>query len=233
MTIVCPTGSYGEIGMKVEYKAKSTYRGDVAQDYDDKRFSNSFGRWIDWRERLAVTRAMERIPAGSSVLDIPCGTGRITQHLLDLGYKVSGADISQDMMGIAQEKIGTHPNFARFHQVDAEDTKLPAASFDCITSVRLMGHLPREVKVRVVKEMSRLSRGHLVIAFYVTSRLRSVKWFLKYGKSQSQNSSWYPITESDLSRLFQECGLKIILRNPAFLISDAITFLLRKDTAGA
>jgi ubiquinone/menaquinone biosynthesis C-methylase UbiE len=219
--------------MKEEYKAKSTYRGDVAQDYDNKRFSNWFGRWIDSRERLTVTRAMERIAAGSSVLDIPCGTGRITKHLLDLGYKVSGADISQDMMEIAGEKIGTHPNFAGFHQVDAENTKLPAASFDCITSIRLMGHLPREVKVRVVNEMSRLSRGHLAIAFYVTSPLRSVKWFLKYGKFQSQNPTWYPITESDLGRLFEECGLEIVLRKPAFLVSDAITFLLRKKTAGA
>ncbi len=219
--------------MKEEYKAKSTYRGGVAQDYDNKRFSHFFGRWIDSRERLSVTRAMERIPAGSSVLDIPCGTGRITEHLLDLGYKVSGADISQDMMGIARERIGTHPNFVGFHQVDAEDTKLPAASFDCITSIRLMGHLPREVKVRVVKEMSRLSRGHLVIAFYVTSLLRSVKWLLKYGKLQSQNPTWYPITESDLSRLFEECGLEVVLRKPAFLVSDAITFLLRKKTARA
>ncbi len=219
--------------MTEEYKAKTTYKGDVAQDYDNKRFSNSFGRWIDWRERLSVTRAMKGIPAGSSVLDMPCGTGRITEHLLDLGYEVSGADISQDMMKIAREKIGTHPNLKGLHRVDAEDTKLPAESFDCVTSVRLMGHLPREVKVRVVREMSRLSRKHLVIAFYVTSGLRSMKWFLKYGKLQSRNPTWYPITERDLGRLFEECGLSVEMRLPAFLVSDAITFLLRKKAAGA
>jgi ubiquinone/menaquinone biosynthesis C-methylase UbiE len=218
--------------MKQEYKAKSTYSGDVALDYDDKRFSKRFGRWIDKREKLSVTRAIARIPAGSSFLDMPCGTGRITEHLLCLGYRVSGADISRDMIELGRPKLEKHPNFAGFHVVDAEDTRLPAASFDCVTSIRLMGHLPREVKVRILKEMSRISREYLVIAFYETSFLRSVKWFLKYGSLQSSNLTWHPITDSDLRRLLEECGLEVVAREPAFIVSDTITYLLRKKTAG-
>jgi hypothetical protein len=95
-----------------------------------------------------------------------------------------------------------------------------------------MGHLPRDVKVRVLKEMSRISREHLVIAFYETSFLRSVKWFLKYGSLQSSNRTWFPITDGDLRSLLEECGLEVVARQPAFIVSDAITYLLRKKTAG-
>jgi ubiquinone/menaquinone biosynthesis C-methylase UbiE len=215
-----------------EYRAKATYSGEVARDYDKKRFSKRFGRWIDKREKLSVTRALGRIPAGSSLLDMPCGTGRITEHLLNLGYKVSGADISRDMIELGRAKLEKYANFAGFHVVDAEDTKLPAASFDCVTSIRLMGHLPRDVKVRILKEMSRISREYLVIAFYETNFLRSLKWFLRYGSLQSSNRSWYPITHSDLRRLLEECGLEVVAREPAFIVSDAITYLLRKKTVG-
>ena len=219
----------GAIGMAdQQYRAKSTYSGAVAQGYDDKRFSTSFGRWIDSKEKLSVTRAMEGIPKGSSVLDMPCGNGRITEHLLELDYVVTGADISQDMIDHAPARIAQHQRFAGYKLADAENTKLPPASYDCVSSIRFMGHLPRDVKVRVLNEMARVSRKHLVIAFYMTSFARSVKWLLKYRSLQSRNTTWYPITESDLARLFEECGLEVVKREPAFLVSDAITFQLRK-----
>jgi ubiquinone/menaquinone biosynthesis C-methylase UbiE len=218
----------GAASMVQRYKAKSTYSGKVAQGYDDKRFKSAFGRWIDAKEKLSVTRAMKGVPKGASVLDMPCGNGRITEHLLGLDYVVTGADISQDMINLAPPRIASHPRFAGYKLVDAEDTKLPAESYDCITSIRFMGHLPRDVKVRVLKEMARVSRKHLVVAFYLTSFARSVKWFLKYGQPQSRNTTWYPITASDLDRLLEECGLEVVKREPAFVVSDSITFLLRK-----
>jgi hypothetical protein len=32
--------------------------------------------------------------------------------------------------------------------------------------------------------------------------------------------------------LLEECGLEVVAREPAFIVSDAITYLLRKKTVG-
>lgn len=41
------------------------------------------------------------------ILDIGCGTGRILKHLLENGFdEVVGMDLSSDMLGIAQKKLG-------------------------------------------------------------------------------------------------------------------------------
>ncbi len=40
----------------------------------------------------------ERIPAGSSVLDLGCGTGRIAEPLSELGHQVTAVDNSPDML---------------------------------------------------------------------------------------------------------------------------------------
>jgi methionine biosynthesis protein MetW len=52
------------------------------------------------RFRLIV----DRIPAGSSVLDIACGTGTILKKLQDKGCRVSGIDIAPGAIRLARAK---------------------------------------------------------------------------------------------------------------------------------
>ncbi|MDY6846281.1 MAG: class I SAM-dependent methyltransferase [Chloroflexota bacterium] len=44
------------------------------------------------------------IPPQSNILDLCCGTGRHSMRLAELGYKVTGLDISSDFLKIAVEK---------------------------------------------------------------------------------------------------------------------------------
>ena len=43
------------------------------------------------------------IPAGSSVLELGCGTGRITRQLIRLGYRVTAVDESAEMLAHVRE----------------------------------------------------------------------------------------------------------------------------------
>jgi SAM-dependent methyltransferase len=45
--------------------------------------------------------AHEAIPAGSGVLELGCGTGRILRRLAELGHSVVGVDESPDMLAYA------------------------------------------------------------------------------------------------------------------------------------
>src|SRR5208282_6689677 len=79
----------------------------VARAYDRERFTGVVGRTFDALEKRTIrklVRAAQRTIPAPTVLDCPCGTGRITRCLLDEGLQVVGGDISAAMLEVAQEK---------------------------------------------------------------------------------------------------------------------------------
>jgi len=82
---------------------------DTAPDWWREFF---FGPWTELhgsiresgeREADAVVRMLD-LPSGSSLLDVPCGRGRIALDLAARGYRLSGIDIHPGAVGIAQEE---------------------------------------------------------------------------------------------------------------------------------
>src|SRR5204863_7675924 len=55
------------------------------------------GRSKDRLEKACITRALADVPKGALILDLPCGTGRITTQLLGLGVRVGAAGYSVRM----------------------------------------------------------------------------------------------------------------------------------------
>src|SRR5262245_4449348 len=66
-------------------------------------------------EERCVHDALSELPPGSSVLDLPCGTGRLTLGLLSRGFRVTGADNSPHMIAVARTQHGSQ---AAFHVED-------------------------------------------------------------------------------------------------------------------
>jgi len=58
-----------------------------------------------------LVRLMD-IKKGELVLDLACGQGFFSRELFKLGAKVTGVDISKELIGLA-EKIGKEPSFAK------------------------------------------------------------------------------------------------------------------------
>lgn len=69
---------------------------------------------------------LKLIPKGSRVLDIGCGSGRITKFLTDHDLNVVGIDISRNMLKLAEEKT---PD-AEFLKQDMRKLDFPKESFD-------------------------------------------------------------------------------------------------------
>lgn len=70
------------------------------------------------------------------VLDVGCGPGRHSKRLLAKGARVTGIDISDEMVNIAREYCAGR---GRFFQSDFEQAEFEAASFDLIiASLTLM-----------------------------------------------------------------------------------------------
>ncbi len=70
--------------------------------------------------------------AGTDILEIGCGTGRITVPLLEAGFRVTGIDLSADALAMAQQKIDAENvgGQAALVQADMRDFNLPRTDFD-------------------------------------------------------------------------------------------------------
>jgi ubiquinone/menaquinone biosynthesis C-methylase UbiE len=98
-----------------------------------------------WREAFNKT-----IPSGAVyVLDVGCGTGELSFLMAEMGYRVTGLDLSQKMLNKARAKAGASGLDIRFETGDAESPPFEINSFDCIFARHLLWTLPHPQKALV------------------------------------------------------------------------------------
>lgn len=105
----------------------------------------------------------KHLPKNSSVLDIGCGSGiPIDQFLLEKGFKVTGIDISDEQIKLAQQNI---PN-GHYYVRDMTEIDFPANSFDAIVSFYAIFHIPREEHLPLLKKLYQVLKpnGYLLIS---------------------------------------------------------------------
>ena len=73
----------------------------VSSVYDQINAEIDYSAWADFIEKC-FDRYLEKRP--ELVLDLACGTGRMTFELHRRGYDMIGADLSEDMLSEAYEK---------------------------------------------------------------------------------------------------------------------------------
>ncbi|MFI6654482.1 class I SAM-dependent methyltransferase [Streptomyces sp. NPDC050523] len=80
-----------------------------------------------------------RIPVGSAVLDLGCGSGvPVARTLVEAGHQVTGVDISEVQIRRAQERVPQ----AQFIRSDATAVTFEPASFDAVVSLYALIHIP-------------------------------------------------------------------------------------------
>ncbi|MFC6724656.1 class I SAM-dependent methyltransferase [Halobium palmae] len=162
-------------------KGKEWYQADdVAQEYDDKRFSDG-GRHIDRRERQAVLEALSPVD-GKNVLEIACGTGRFTVMLAERGAEIVGLDISGPMLVQGRDKASEAGvgDAVEFMRGDAGRLPFPDDHFDAVFAMRFF-HLA-DPPVKFLTEMARVSKDVVFFDTFNRFSSRSVyNWLLPMG----------------------------------------------------
>jgi len=139
---------------------------------------NWFEQGYIWKD-LRFLRA--RMPAGSSVLDLGCGTGNLFLKLLGLGFTMRGVDISPDMAGILEQKIPPQAK-DRAKVIVANVDEFIAdcgQEFDCIVMSSVLHHLPDYI--RTLEQALKLLKpgGWLYITHEPTREALAVDPFLR------------------------------------------------------
>lgn len=111
------------------------YFADTAEDYDSW-YETRAGAFAD---RVETELAFALLPPepGQKVLDAGCGTGNFTFKLARSGCRVTGVDVSEEMLDIARDKLTDFPHAHRvnFRCMDFRDLQFPPGSFDRIYSM--------------------------------------------------------------------------------------------------
>jgi len=134
------------------------YRGSVAREYESKRFDP---KWL--AEQRTAEEMLQRIPSGSSALDVPVGTGRLIPILVKRGLLITGVDASPDMLEEARhcaESVGASVQLLRG---DIRELPFPINSFDVVTCLRFLNWIEMEGVRKVVAELSRVSCDKLIV----------------------------------------------------------------------
>lgn len=127
----------------------------VAPTYD--RLNRIMTAGLDRRWRRRAVRELSTSNFQLSILDVACGTGDLTLDLLRRGHRVTGVDLSEQMLALARRKAEA----ARFQLADAEALPFADASFDAVTcafGIRNFVHLEKglDEMLRVLKPGGRL-----------------------------------------------------------------------------
>jgi len=135
----------------------------VARDYDALRETGWLRRRREAMQRKLLVRGLDGLPLGSTVLDVPCGTGRFTPWLAELGYRALGADLSRDMLGEAQRKLVGVEGCLGLLAADAARLPFADDGLDAALVVRFLHLVEDSERVPLFRELARVVRQRVVL----------------------------------------------------------------------
>lgn len=202
---------------------------DVAAAYDAVRFSSIPGRIFNRWEQHVISKCFRGIPNGSLIVDLPCGTGRLAERLLELGYRVHGVDISDEMLKFARARLSRFgPAFTTqvgdARQIGAET--IPCSAMLC---ARVLMHFPLSEQVIFLSGVAKFDGKTIVINHSLDSLYQRVRRMLKRTLG-FQAPANYPINNRNLRVLLRNSGLREIKRFRLWsLVSEAIYIVAEKQ----
>ena len=172
------------------------------------------GRWsrLVAREFLAWLR----VPPGSRWLDVGCGTGALTETVLEVALPtgVRGVDPSEGYVAFAREQV-RDPR-ARFIVGDAQALPCETGAYDAAVSGLVLNFVPRPA--RAVAEMEQAARPGGTVAAYVwdyAGEMQLMRNFwdaavaLDPGALHLDEGRRFPLCRpGPLAQLFRDAGLK-------------------------
>jgi ubiquinone/menaquinone biosynthesis C-methylase UbiE len=167
---------------------------------------------LRWRTYIVNTLTFlhnwEQIDSQAKILDIACGTGEFERLLLDKNptQKITGIDISANMLSVAREKYQTYPNI-EFHKASVHSLPFDNNCFDVVVSANAF-HYFDEPQVALA-EMKRVLKpnGKIVILDWNKDYLmcKIFDWALQIFDPAYQQC----YTEAELHQLLVAADFKI------------------------
>ncbi len=178
-----------------------------------KSYERYIGRW----SRLVAKEFVTWLdaPAGGQWLDVGCGTGVLSQTVLQLAEpaRVKGVDRSDGFLNLAREQV--LDDRVQFEIGDAQTLADDSGIFDAVVSGLMLNFIPRPD--RAFAEMTRVTRRGGLVAVYVwdyAGGMQLIRHFfdaavaLDPSAEEHDEGPRFPLCHPDaLRQLFESVGL--------------------------
>jgi ubiquinone/menaquinone biosynthesis C-methylase UbiE len=102
-----------------------------------------------------MARDLPALPSGSRVLELGCGSGKTFFALLGRGAEVVGIDFSAPAVSLAASLAAREDN-GHVAIADARCLPFASGSFDAVTAMHVIGHVPAHDRERIRRELARV-----------------------------------------------------------------------------
>lgn len=124
-----------------------------------------------------LEKVLANLKAGSSVLDVGCGNGRLLENLVGKNVSYLGVDSSEELLELARTNYPDH----EFKTADILDlTSEVKEKFDLVISVAVLHHLPsEELRLQALKQLKLVCvpQGQIIFSVW---KLWTNKKYQKY-----------------------------------------------------
>ncbi|EPF7752296.1 TPA: class I SAM-dependent methyltransferase [Vibrio parahaemolyticus] len=214
--------------MKTNRQEKQEFYSDseTVKKYEELRFSNAGGQFVHQSEVSLFSKFLNICSLRESILDIPCGTGRMLPTITASGFKqVYAADYSDEMLAVCNE----NPLFLKVHfsKQDIYSTTYPKQQFSVVLSSRFLFHC--DDQDRLFSEFERLiaPEGYLI---FDSLRWSPRTWTRLF--SEQLGGDVYTNSTSSIYKLadahgFEVIDSQVILLFPSFVYNFIPGILMR------
>ncbi len=162
-------------------------------------------------EMQMVAEAFQMIPAAEvkTVLDAPCGVGRLSLWLAQKGFDVTAIDLGESAVQLTNKLLAEQKFNETAEWQDIIATRFADDEFDASVCFRLLHHFKENKDQKaLVNELCRVSSRYVVISYFsrysVTSLRRRLRKLLT-GKPVKQN----PLSLSQVEKLFTSSDFQL------------------------
>ena len=189
----------------------------IARTYD--RLNRVMTLGLDRRWRKRAVKDFSILNSQFSILDVACGTGDMVLELMKHGCKVTGIDLSEEMLAIARQKTAADVRMGNAEALPFADSEFDAVT--CAFGVRNFVHLEASLRemLRVLKPGGKLvilelatPDSALIKPFYRLYTRRVIPWL---GSRLAGNREAYTYLPASIERFPKgETFLKILTSLP-------------------
>ena len=174
----------------------------------DRRSENM---WERGSRKDIIPFIEKHVPNGSVMLDVGCSSGYSSKKLYEKGYHVTGIDISDEMIQLAERS--TKNTDIRFHQADVNSLPFKNETFDATVTINVLEWT--NIPAHALQEMTRTLKqdGFLCVGILgPTAGPRAHSYDRIYGKGILQNT----MMPWEFLQLAKECGYTLVDEMPVW-----------------
>jgi hypothetical protein len=173
------------------------------------------------REEKYITRALSGVPRGTSVLNWPCGCSRLLPLLKKLGYHVTSADSSSDVVGrirlygglLGEDCVGEKDDF---HVVNIFRTGFEDDHFGAVIVSQLFCLPESQIRQMILNELRRICYGSIVVSFFCNTMIYESPFCQKLKSYGSGTKYRFGLSRKAFAEEIRKSGLTIEKWVPRF-----------------